>query len=131
MYYKVCITCGQCDFCKREQFSACSTANPSHLAEPLMGDKPMAAYGYSHLTGAVPGGQAEFVRVAYADWLVVTETNNSQHIFFCRNCLPIPDDVPDEKALYLTDIIPTGLHGARLGEVWRDYANLIPIHLGA
>jgi threonine dehydrogenase-like Zn-dependent dehydrogenase len=60
-----------------------------------------AAYGYSHLAGAVPGGQAEYVRVAYADW----------------NCFPIPEDVPDQKALYLTDIIPTGLHAAKLGDV--------------
>jgi threonine dehydrogenase-like Zn-dependent dehydrogenase len=61
----------------------------------------MAAYGYSHLTGAVPGGQAEYVRVALAD----------------QNCMVIPDDLPDEKALYLTDIVPTAYHGCVLGEV--------------
>lgn len=96
-----CLACGDCEFCRRQEFSACSEVNPSNIAEPLMGDKPMAAYGYSHLAGAVPGGQAEYVRVAYADW----------------NCFPIPEDVPDQKALYLTDIIPTGLHAAKLGDV--------------
>ena len=49
----------------------------------------------------MPGGQAEYVRVAYAD----------------INCLPIPDDVPDDKALYLSDIVPTAYHGCDIGNV--------------
>ncbi|KAH7697540.1 GroES-like protein, partial [Aphelenchoides avenae] len=101
-----CITCGECDFCKREEYTACDKTNPTRTVELFYGDRqasqwPTGAYGYSHMTGAAPGGQSEYVRVAFADW----------------NCLPIPDDLPDEKALYLTDIIPTGYHGAVLGDV--------------
>jgi len=58
-------------------------------------------FGYSHLTGGIPGGQAEYVRVPFAD----------------VNCLPIPDDVPDEKALYLSDVVPTAYHGTELAQV--------------
>lgn len=67
----------------------------------LYGDRPAGFYGYSHLTGGFPGGQADYVRVAFAD----------------VNCLPMPDDIPDETALYLTDVIPTAYHGAVMGEV--------------
>jgi len=73
------IACGECAFCKREEFSGCSTTNPSVLQEQMMGHRTAALYGYSHLTGGVPGGQAEWVRVPFAD----------------VNCLVIPDDVPD------------------------------------
>jgi len=95
------IACGVCDFCKREEYTACDTTNPSKEMELLYGDRTSALYGYSHLTGGVPGGQAEYVRVPFAD----------------VNCLPIPDEVPDEKALYLSDIVPTAYHGVALGKV--------------
>jgi len=95
------IACGECAFCKKEEFSACSTTNPSKLQEQMYGTRTAAIFGYSHLTGGVPGGQAEYVRVPFAD----------------VNCLAIPDDVPDEKALYLSDIIPTSYHAAELGDV--------------
>lgn len=75
--------------------TACQVTNPSKLQEELYGARTAALYGYSHLTGGVPGGQAEIVRVPFADF----------------NCLPIPDDVPDEKALYLTDVVPTSYFG--------------------
>lgn len=95
------ITCGHCEYCKQEEYTCCSTNNPSKTVEIAYGDQCMAAYGYSHLTGAVPGGQADYVRVALAD----------------QNCMVVPDDLPDEKALYLTDIVPTSYHGCVLGEV--------------
>jgi len=95
------IACGKCDYCKREEYTACGTTNPCHTVGELLGHRPSAMYGYSHLTGGVPGGQAEYVRVAFAD----------------VNCLPVPDDIRDEKALYLSDIIPTAYHGCVLGEV--------------
>jgi threonine dehydrogenase-like Zn-dependent dehydrogenase len=57
--------------------------------------------GYSHLTGGYPGAQAEYTRVPYAD----------------VNCLPVPDYIPDETALYLSDIIPTSYFGTELGGV--------------
>uniref|UniRef100_A0A915DN93 EGF-like domain-containing protein n=1 Tax=Ditylenchus dipsaci TaxID=166011 RepID=A0A915DN93_9BILA len=98
------IACGQCDYCKREEYTACDMTNPCGTVEKLYGDRPSGFYGYSHLTGGFPGGQAEYVRVAFAD----------------VNCLPIPDDIPDEKALYLTDVIPTAYHGVVMGEVGKD-----------
>jgi len=95
------IACGSCDYCKREEYTACDTTNDSKLVEDMYGHRTAALYGYSHLTGGVPGGQSEYVRVPFAD----------------VNCLALPDDVPDEKALYLSDIIPTALHGVELGKV--------------
>jgi threonine dehydrogenase-like Zn-dependent dehydrogenase len=95
------IACGSCPHCKRQEFTGCETTNPSRLQASMYGHKTAAMYGYSHLTGGVPGGQAEFVRVPYAD----------------VNCLAIPDDVPDEKALYLSDIIPTSWYANECGEV--------------
>jgi threonine dehydrogenase-like Zn-dependent dehydrogenase len=95
------IACGFCDYCKREEYSVCDTTNPSKLQQNLYGQKTAALFGYSHLTGGVPGGQAEYVRVPFAD----------------MNCLAIPDDVPDNKALYLSDIIPTAYHGCYIGNV--------------
>lgn len=89
------IACGECDYCKRQEFSCCDTTNNSKLMETMYGHRTSAIFGYSHLTGGVPGSQSEFVRVPYAD----------------VNCLPIPDDVPDEKALFLSDIVPTSYHG--------------------
>ncbi|KAI1717507.1 alcohol dehydrogenase groES-like domain-containing protein [Ditylenchus destructor] len=96
-----CITCGDCDYCKREEYTACEGLNPTRTVGLVYGDRPTGAYGYSHITGRVAGGQAEYVRVALAD----------------RNCYLVPDEVPDDKALYLTDIIPTGYHAALLGDV--------------
>jgi len=95
------IACGKCDYCKREQYTACDTTNPSKLVEKMYGHRPAALYGYSHLTGGIPGGQSEYVRVAFAD----------------VNCLVLPDDVPDEKGLYLSDVIPTAFHGTELAQV--------------
>lgn len=95
------IACGFCDHCQREEYSVCDTTNPSKLQQKLYGQKTSALFGYSHLTGGVPGGQAEYVRVPFAD----------------MNCLLIPDDVPDNKALYLSDIIPTAYHGCVIGNV--------------
>jgi threonine dehydrogenase-like Zn-dependent dehydrogenase len=95
------IACGECDFCKRQEYTACDTTNPSKLIEQMYGHRTAALYGYSHLTGGVPGGQAEYVRVPFAEF----------------NCLPVPDEVPDEKALFLSDIIPTSYFGVDLADV--------------
>lgn len=95
------IACGDCDFCKRKEFSACSETNPSNLQQKLYGTRTCAIFGYSHITGGVPGGQAEYVRVPYAD----------------VNCLVVPEGVPDDKALFLSDVVPTAYHGTELGDV--------------
>ena len=87
------ISCGNCYFCVRQLFSLCDNSNPNAaMAEKLNGFPTAAAFGYSHLFGGYAGGQAEYVRVPYAD---------VGHV-------KIPDELPDEKVLFLTDIFPTG-----------------------
>jgi len=95
------IACGKCDYCKREEYTGCDTTNPSKLMEDMYGHRTAALFGYSHLTGGTPGGQADYVRVPWAD----------------VNCLPLPADVPDEKALYLSDVIPTAYHSCEFANV--------------
>ncbi|MDQ3247287.1 MAG: glutathione-dependent formaldehyde dehydrogenase [Pseudomonadota bacterium] len=89
------ISCGQCYFCKKQQFSACDNANPAETAdatEILYGYSMGGVFGYSHLTGGYAGGQAEYVRVPYSD----------------VGPLVVPDHLEDDKVLFLTDVLPTG-----------------------
>jgi threonine dehydrogenase-like Zn-dependent dehydrogenase len=89
------IACGQCFFCKQQQFAACDNSNPAETAdmsEFLYGYPMTGAFGYSHLTGGYAGGQAEYVRVPYSD----------------IGPIVVPDGVEDEKVLFLSDILPTG-----------------------
>jgi len=89
------IACGQCYFCRQQQFAACDNSNPAETAdmsEFLYGYPMTGAFGYSHLTGGYAGGQAEYVRVPYSD----------------VGPLVIPDGIEDEKVLFLSDILPTG-----------------------
>jgi threonine dehydrogenase-like Zn-dependent dehydrogenase len=91
------ISCGNCFFCKREMFSLCDNSNPnSWIAEKMMGHSPAALYGYSHMTGGYAGGQAEYARVPFAD----------------VGPLKVPDGMEDDKALFLSDIFPTGYMAA-------------------
>lgn len=105
------IACGRCFFCRRGETAACDNSNPNAgLAERLFGHSPSAIYGYSHLLGGFPGGQAEYVRVPFAD----------------VGPLKLPDDVADDAALFLTDVFPTGymaaencgLEGGEVVAVW-------------
>jgi threonine dehydrogenase-like Zn-dependent dehydrogenase len=88
------IACGQCFFCERQLYSACETTNPDRGA--IMNRKNVrsgaAFFGYTHLYGGVPGGQAEYVRVPKAN----------------VGPIKIPETLPDEKVLFLSDILPTG-----------------------
>jgi threonine dehydrogenase-like Zn-dependent dehydrogenase len=89
------IACGSCYFCTKQQYAACDNSNPSEKSDPseLAYGYPMAAaFGYSHLTGGYAGGQAEYVRVPYAD----------------VGPIVVPDGIEDEKVLFLSDILPTG-----------------------
>jgi len=89
------ISCGACFHCQKQQYSACDNSNPADtqdLTEPVYGQALSALFGYSHLTGGYPGGQAEYVRVPYSDVGPVV----------------IPDGLDDEKVLFLSDILPTG-----------------------
>ncbi|MCE9563197.1 MAG: glutathione-dependent formaldehyde dehydrogenase [Planctomycetes bacterium] len=96
------IACGECFFCKKELYSCCDTTNPNaKLAEEAMGHAPAGLYGYSHLTGGYAGGQAQFLRVIKAE----------------TNALKIPDDMPDERVVFLSDIFPTGYMAAENAQI--------------
>src|SRR6188472_1990400 len=62
------ISCGECFFCRKGLNSCCDNSNPNaEVARKLMGQSPTGMYGYSHLTGGFAGGQAEYLRVPFAD----------------------------------------------------------------
>jgi threonine dehydrogenase-like Zn-dependent dehydrogenase len=91
------ISCGNCFFCEKEMFSLCENSNPNaKLAEKFWGHSPCGIFGYSHLLGGYAGGQAQYVRVPFAD----------------VGPIKIPDAVSDEQALFLGDILPTGYMAA-------------------
>ncbi|KKA21821.1 S-(hydroxymethyl)glutathione dehydrogenase [Rasamsonia emersonii CBS 393.64] len=85
------IACGECYYCKQKLSSVCERTNANQLSNSMYGRRTAGIYGYSHITGGFAGGQAEFVRVPYGD----------------VNCLKLPDNVPDEKGLYLSDVLCT------------------------
>src|SRR4051812_1044559 len=96
------ICCGSCWFCRKQLYSLCDTSNPNkEMASKVMGHAPAGLFGYSHLTGGFAGGQAEYLRVPYAD----------------VGPLKIPDGLPDEKVLFLSDIFPTGYMAAENTEL--------------
>jgi threonine dehydrogenase-like Zn-dependent dehydrogenase len=96
------IACGDCWSCKNELWSACENSNPnSGIAEKLFGHSAAGIFGYSHITGGYAGGQAEYVRVPYAD----------------VGPMKIEDDLSDEQVLFLTDVFPTGFFGADLCDI--------------
>ncbi len=91
------IACGNCFFCKREIWSACDNSNPKpETAETLYGFSPSGLFGYSHMMGGFAGGQAEYVRVPFAD----------------VGPIKIPNHLNDEKVIFLSDIFPTGYQAA-------------------
>src|SRR3954465_14665419 len=91
------IACGNCFFCKKGLWSLCDNSNPnSWIAEKLMGHSPAGLFGYTHMMGGYAGGQAEYARVPFAD----------------VGPLKVPDGMPDDKVLFLSDIFPTGYMGA-------------------
>ncbi|HYH75204.1 MAG TPA: zinc-dependent alcohol dehydrogenase [Candidatus Saccharimonadales bacterium] len=93
------IACGECFFCVRQLYSLCDKTNPSpnrDVVEAMYGQSPAGLFAYTHLFGGYPGGQAQYVRVPYA------------HV----GTFKVPDSLPDEKVLFLTDIFPTGYMAA-------------------
>ena len=92
------IACGRCFFCKEQLWSLCDNSNPNAwMAEKLYGYSGSGLFGYSHMYGGYPGGQAEYVRVPFAD----------------VGPLKVPDSLTDEQVLFLSDIFPDRLHGGR------------------
>jgi len=91
------IACGACYFCKEQLWSLCDNSNPNaRLAEKLYGFSGSGLFGYSHMYGGYPGGQAEFVRVPFAD----------------VGPLRVPSNLSDDQVLFLSDIFPTGYMAA-------------------
>jgi|SRR5579872_4687894 len=91
------IACGRCFFCQNQLYSSCDNSNPNAAAlEALQGSSSAGLYGYSHLYGGYAGGQAEYVRVPFGD----------------VGPMKVPDEITDEQALFLSDILPTGYMAA-------------------
>jgi threonine dehydrogenase-like Zn-dependent dehydrogenase len=96
------ISCGECFFCRNGFYSGCERTNPDHeKAAKLWGNSPAGLFGYSHLLGGYAGGQAEYLRVPYAD----------------VGPIKVPGHLSDEQVLFLSDIFPTGYMAA-------DFCNL-------
>ena len=98
------IACGSCYHCSKQQYSGCDNGNPADnqdIAQELWGQVGSALFGYSHMTGGYPGGQAEYVRVPFSD----------------VGPIVIPEGVEDEKVLFLSDILPTGWMAAENADI--------------
>jgi threonine dehydrogenase-like Zn-dependent dehydrogenase len=91
------ISCGNCFFCRKELYSLCDNSNPkAEWAAKMYGYSTSGLFGYSHLTGGYAGGQAEYVRVPFAD----------------VGAFKVPEELSDEQVIFLTDIFPTGYMAA-------------------
>ena len=99
------IWCGECDQCRRGNYSVCERTNRNKaLADKMFGHTTAGLFGYTHLTGGYAGGQAEYVRVPFAD----------------RTHIKIPDGLTDEQVLFLGDIFPTGWQAAAQCDIQPD-----------
>ena len=98
------ISCGGCFHCRSKEFSACDNSNPvenQDVTEALYGHSLGGLFGYSHLTGGYPGGQAEYVRVPFSD----------------VGPIVVPDGIDDDQVLFLSDILPTGWMAAENADI--------------
>lgn len=96
------ISCGECFFCKRGFYSGCERSNPDKAkAEKLWGHSPAGLFGYSHLLGGYSGGQAEYLRVPFAD----------------VGPIKVPQNLTDDQVLFLSDIFPTGYMAAEFCDI--------------
>jgi threonine dehydrogenase-like Zn-dependent dehydrogenase len=91
------IVCGECEQCQRGNFSVCERTNRNKdVADKVFGHTTAGLFGYTHLTGGYPGGQAEYLRVPFAD----------------STAIKVPEGMTDEEALFIGDIFPTGWQAA-------------------
>jgi len=91
------IFCGECYQCKRGNYSVCERSNRNKtIADKVFGHTTAGLFGYTHLTGGYPGGQAEYLRVPFAD----------------KTHIKVPKSLTDEQVLFLSDIFPTGWQAA-------------------
>lgn len=96
------ISCGSCFFCQNNMYSLCDNSNPNaEMAREVMGQSPAGLFGYSHMLGGFAGGQAEYLRVPYAD----------------VGPIKISSGLPDEQVLFLSDIFPTGYMAAENADI--------------
>jgi threonine dehydrogenase-like Zn-dependent dehydrogenase len=96
------IACGNCFFCQSRMYSLCENSNPNAwMAEKLWGHSPAGLFGYSHLLGGYAGGQAEYVRIPFAD----------------VGPIKVPDHLTDDQVLFLSDIFPTGYMAAEACDI--------------
>jgi threonine dehydrogenase-like Zn-dependent dehydrogenase len=96
------IACGHCHFCENELYSLCDNANRNpDLCRENMGSVISGAFGYSHMLGGFAGGQAEYVRVPYAN----------------VGPVKVPDSLEDKQVLFLSDIFPTGYMAAENADI--------------
>lgn len=96
------ISCGTCWACEKTLFSLCDTSNPNaEMARKVMGHSPAGLFGYSHMLGGFSGGQAEYLRVPFAD----------------VGPQKVPDSLTDEQVLFLSDIFPTGYMAAENADI--------------
>jgi threonine dehydrogenase-like Zn-dependent dehydrogenase len=108
------IGCGTCRFCTQKLSSMCEKTNSSSVANAMYGHRTAGIYGYSHFTGGYAGGQAEYVRAPFADY----------------NLLKIPDGIPDEKVLYLSDVLPTSYNCVEDTHVYEGDTVSVPSPIG-
>jgi threonine dehydrogenase-like Zn-dependent dehydrogenase len=96
------IACGVCFACERQLYSLCENSNPNgEMPEAMMGHSVAGIFGYSHMLGGFAGGQAEYVRVPFAD----------------VGPLKVPAELSDEQVLFLSDILPTGYMAAEMCDI--------------
>ncbi|QLD89947.1 glutathione-dependent formaldehyde dehydrogenase [Natronomonas salina] len=96
------ISCGSCGFCQDDLYSLCDNSNPNaEMARKVMGQSPAGLFGFSHMLGGYAGGQAEYLRVPYAD----------------VGPVKVDSDLPDEQVLFLSDIFPTGYMAAENADI--------------
>lgn len=96
------IACGNCFFCRKGLTSCCERSNPNaEMAAKAMGHSPSGLFGYTHMLGGFSGGQAEYVRVPFAD----------------VGPFKVPDHLSDEQVLFLSDIFPTGYMAAENADI--------------
>lgn len=96
------ISCGSCFYCEKGLYSLCDNSNPNEMmAREVMGQSPAGLFGYSHMLGGYAGGQAEYVRVPFAD----------------VGPIKVSPDLDDEQVLFLSDIFPTGYMAAENAEI--------------
>jgi threonine dehydrogenase-like Zn-dependent dehydrogenase len=96
------IACGQCFFCQKQLWSLCDNSNPNYwIAEKIMGYSPSGLFGYTHMMGGYAGGQAQYARVPFAD----------------VGPIKVPQGIPDEQVVFLSDILPTGYMAAENADI--------------